>query len=220
MCFKISDRLALISPVKYINLLLFNVLILFLSASTANAQTAMSGKMIVVDSLSHNMLLSDSTIHLRSDSLGLTSGTSTLFAQPINNRAWYRPSYKMELSFRPYERTIGAFNADSTFKLSQSFKSFRLEEIAAYSSVLPQEITWDEYKRPVLIISSIAANWLSFHLKRKADIFYNQYQQSSSLTRMDHYYEKAARYDRYSTIMLGVSLSTLTIYIYDLVFTE
>lgn len=65
-----------------------------------------------------------------------------------------------------------------------------------------------------LILSAIAANWLSFYLKRQADDYYKDYRSASNLSKINNFYDKSRKFDTYSNIMLGVSAAALSSYIY------
>ncbi len=65
-----------------------------------------------------------------------------------------------------------------------------------------------------LILSALAANWLSFYLKRQADDYYKDYRRASSLAKLNNYYTKTRDFDVYSNIMLGISAAALSSYIY------
>lgn len=65
-----------------------------------------------------------------------------------------------------------------------------------------------------LIVSAIAANWLAFYFKRLADDNYSKYQSASSISTIKTYYDRAGRFDDFSSIMLGISAAALSGYIY------
>jgi hypothetical protein len=65
-----------------------------------------------------------------------------------------------------------------------------------------------------LILSALAANWLSFYLKRQADDYYKDYRRASSLAKLNNYYTKTRDFDVYSNIMLGISAAALSSYVY------
>jgi len=68
--------------------------------------------------------------------------------------------------------------------------------------------------KPGLIGGAIVFNWLSFYLKRRADKFYTRYQRTSSINRMNSYYDQSNRYDRFSDAALVLSVSCLSVFLY------
>ena len=70
------------------------------------------------------------------------------------------------------------------------------------------------YMKHGLLVGSIASNWLSFYLKRQADIYYDKYKRSNNLSKLNYYYDKTSRYDAYATTMIVVSGVTLVSYLY------
>lgn len=68
-----------------------------------------------------------------------------------------------------------------------------------------------------LAATAVVSNWLSFYMKRRADDYYRKYQCSSSLDRINYYYDRTERYDRYASILLGVSTAATTTYLYILI---
>ena len=70
--------------------------------------------------------------------------------------------------------------------------------------------------KPGLIFSTIAFNWTSFYLNRQADDFYKNYQRTSDISRMNHYYKKAALYDDLAAAVLGLAATSLSAFLYVL----
>ena len=68
--------------------------------------------------------------------------------------------------------------------------------------------------KSVLILSAVAANWMSFYLKRQADNYYDRYKGASSLKKLNNYYDKTQQFDTLSGVMLGVSAAALSGFIY------
>ena len=119
--------------------------------------------------------------------------------------------------------SMNVFSGDTTvFKLKQAEY---LEEQKILSSTITKPILYSEkdyipkYEnknsiKTTLIISAVTANWISFYLKRRADSYYENYQSSSNLKKINHYYDQTKLYDNLSGIMLGVSVAALSTYIY------
>lgn len=70
------------------------------------------------------------------------------------------------------------------------------------------------YLKPGLVVTAITTNWLSFYLKRKADDYYDKYQSSSEVSRINHYYDKTEQFDMYSSVLLGVSTAATASFLY------
>ncbi len=68
------------------------------------------------------------------------------------------------------------------------------------------------YLKPGLAALAIATNWASFYLKRKADDYYRRYHATSNLSKINEYYRQTQKFDRYSEIMLGISITGFTAY--------
>ncbi len=68
------------------------------------------------------------------------------------------------------------------------------------------------YLKPGLAALAIATNWASFYLKRKADDYYQRYHATSNLSKINEYYKQTQKFDRYSEIMLGISITGFTAY--------
>lgn len=72
-------------------------------------------------------------------------------------------------------------------------------------------------RKPALIITAVAANWLSFYLKRRADTYYDRYRKASSLSDMRRYYKASSDFDRYSVATLSLSAAAMSIFLYLLI---
>lgn len=76
------------------------------------------------------------------------------------------------------------------------------------------------YLKPGLVVTAISANWLSFYLKRQADDYYDRYQTSSDISRINRYYDKTQQYDTISNVLLGVSTAATVSFLYLLLTDE
>ena len=161
----------------------------------------------------------DDSLYSVSDSalIGLSPGEHVLKIAPVNAKNWYFTvqSYPIKI----YENDTVTVNISHiTFQLlkQESITHKHIPQIkkdiypkARYSFV-------NRVVRPGLIVTAIAANWASFYTKRKADEFYRKYQQTSELGKMNYYYDKTAEYDRYASVLLGVSAAALSTYLFFL----
>ncbi len=71
--------------------------------------------------------------------------------------------------------------------------------------------------REGLILSSFLSSWGAFMFKKKADQNYNRYLSSSFPPLTQQYYDEAQKFDRYSEIAIGVSITALSIYMIILI---
>lgn len=68
--------------------------------------------------------------------------------------------------------------------------------------------------KPGLAALAVLSNWTSFYLKRKADDSYRDYQRSSDLHKINYYYRRTRTFDTLSNVMLGISVSAVTTFLY------
>ncbi len=71
--------------------------------------------------------------------------------------------------------------------------------------------------KPGLAAVTVASNWASFYLKRRADDFYRTYQKTSDLKKIDAYYHKTRVYDAVSNALLGLSTLSVSAFLYLLI---
>ncbi len=71
--------------------------------------------------------------------------------------------------------------------------------------------------REGLILASFASSRGAFMFKRKADQNYAMYLSSSNPVFMQQYYDEAQKFDRYSEIAIGISITALSIYMIILI---
>jgi len=71
--------------------------------------------------------------------------------------------------------------------------------------------------RESLILSSFLSSWGAFMFKRKADQNYARYLSSSFPPLTQQYYDEAQKFDRYSEIAIGISITALSIYMIILI---
>jgi len=71
--------------------------------------------------------------------------------------------------------------------------------------------------KPGLAALAVLSNWTSFYLKRKADDYYRDYRHSSDIRKLNDYYSKTQTFDTLSNIMLGVSVASVTSFLYLLI---
>ncbi len=71
--------------------------------------------------------------------------------------------------------------------------------------------------KPGLAALAVISNWTSFYLKRKADDYYRDYRHSSDIRKLNDYYSKTQTFDTLSNVMLGVSVASVTTFLYLLI---
>ncbi len=139
-------------------------------------------------------------------------------AQPQINYTWPSIFLSDTLNFSTHDTVFYLLDK----RLSKgNDKSIRIaEESEIISNQMPDIKTYGSdnknYKwiKNSLIISAVVTNWLSFYMKNRADDSYEKYKSASSLDKIDKYYKRTTLYDNYSNVLLGVSLATLSGYIY------
>ncbi|MCD6374890.1 MAG: hypothetical protein J7L94_05145 [Caldisericaceae bacterium] len=70
------------------------------------------------------------------------------------------------------------------------------------------------YLKPGLATLALLSNWGSFYLKRVADDYYERYQHTSNLRQINYYYHKTQQFDQWSNVLLGVSVISISVYLY------
>lgn len=65
-----------------------------------------------------------------------------------------------------------------------------------------------------LLALSVASHWASFYFKNLADSNYENYRQSADPVRIEYYWDRTKKFDRYSEISLAVSYASLAGLIY------
>jgi hypothetical protein len=204
-----------------LRLYFFLLLLLGLSNNAAAQVEKESGYLFLPDKETWQIQIDDSLINENSfEYLPLPPGKHTLKASPINNKNWSITSQMHQFDIQAAE-TLRIDLKLQKYKLSQihdlNKTSIPVNIQNQYSNKKPS--IFKKSLKPGLITAAIAANWTSFYLKRRADDYYDKYNATSSISRMNHYYDKSVEFDVYSSIMLGVSVTALSTYIY-LLFTE
>ena len=70
------------------------------------------------------------------------------------------------------------------------------------------------YLKPGLATLALLSNWGSFYFKRVADDHYKKYHATSSLPKMNYYYNKTLQFDHISNVFLAVSVVSISVYLY------
>ena len=162
----------------------------------------------------------DDSCTIPSDSiLTLPVGTHALIARPRWDYNWPGTSVRDSLQISAGDTL--------TFKLRRTAPGMQPPKIG-YTPPL-QNVRSQFFKRNQprysknlkrgILIGAIAANWIGFYLKRRADRYYSRYQSANSLSQIRQNYRRSQQFDNISSAFLGLSVSALGTYIY-LIFTE
>jgi len=174
------------------------------------------GFLALPDSGQWQIQIGDSIIYeFNNQIIQLPEGKHSLLIQPINDKNWLTNVQSKDIYIQPAETLAVQLNTrifDKSF-LQKSIHT-NLSTKVDFPEYQGNRSIMKKYARPGLIFTAVAANWASFYLKRKADDYYDIYSRSSSLSKIDKYYDRAASFDVYSSIMLGVSATALTTYLY------
>ncbi len=162
----------------------------------------------------------DDSCSIRSDSvLTLPAGTYALIARPRWDYDWPGTTVRDSLRIHAGDTL--------TFKLRRSdgrVESAKLGFTAPIKNMGPllMRQSHPRYSKNLkrgILIGAIAANWVGFYLKRRADRYYSRYQSANSLSQIRQNYHRSKQFDNISSAFLGLSVSALGTYIY-LLFTE
>lgn len=164
-----------------------------------------------------NITLNDSLTVLSDSCIALPAGKYTLAAHPVNDTHWpgilVRDSLSVSqgdtLTFHlNREKEIVKVTKPGAMPLRINTKFFRTSDQAPVFSM--------NLKRG-LLVGAIAANWLSFYLKRRADSYYSRYQSVNNLSQIRNNYHRSQQFDNLSSAFLGLSVAALGTYIYLIV---
>lgn len=68
------------------------------------------------------------------------------------------------------------------------------------------------------LVTSVLSSWAAFYLKREADKNYDKYLQAGDPDKIEKYFNRTTRLDRFSEAAAVISISTLGVYLYFLIF--
>ncbi len=145
--------------------------------------------------------------------VALPPGQHLLTAHPVNIKNWLVHAQTHHFHILPADTIV--INLGKREENPQPrFTVFKNASGIRDGSVLQKSSNLKAYLKPALIITAVASNWASFYLKRKADDYYDIYLETSSLSKLNQYYDKSADFDAYASVMLGVSVAALSGYLY------
>jgi hypothetical protein len=159
----------------------------------------------------NDSLVSNSPVNI----ITLSPGMYSLVLSPKNIKDWRVVSIRQEITIVAGDTLVPEL---SEIPLDNAvIHDFRINtETHIQSPVIfsDKNRKSNRYFRPVLILTAVTSNWAAFYLKRKADDYYSAYTKTSDLSKIQKNYDRAAQFDVYSTVMLGVSAGTLLTYMY------
>ena len=143
----------------------------------------------------------------------LPVGSYKFKARPQISYSW--PSIIIEDTIEIHQADTLLFFLSAENSIAQPSPVHTLPKITSYpENGYQPSIRKNTKLKTGLIISAIAANWLSFYFKREADDYYKSYRSASNLSKINDFYDKSRQFDTYSSIMLGISATALSGYIY------
>jgi len=154
------------------------------------------------------------TLIISEDVVKIESGVYRFKSRPQISYSWPSISVESEIKIEPGDTTYfqlaahksiaSNVNSNPTFPKTTSYKELNYHpNLSRYPKL-----------KTGLLITSIAANWLAFYLKREADNNYNKYGQASSNSDINKFYDRASNFDNASSVALTISAMALTGYIY------
>jgi hypothetical protein len=154
------------------------------------------------------------SLSIQTDTItSLPTGSYTFKARPQISYNW--PAVLIEETIEIHQGDTLNYYLSAEKSNAPSFSAQTLPKTTTYSETgFQPSIRKHTSLKTGLIISVIAANWLSFYLKREADDYFRDYKSASNLSKINNFYDKSKQFDRYSNIMLGISTVALSSYIY------
>jgi len=154
------------------------------------------------------------TLITSNDVLKINNGTYTFSARPQISYSWPAIYIEGEISISVNDTTHYTLTKDKS-EADNIALNTSLPKTTSYKGLdyQPQSYQYPKLKTG-LLITSVAANWLAFYLKRQADNNYRKYGRASSISELNKYYDLAGDFDTASTAMLSVSAAALAGYIY------
>ena len=145
--------------------------------------------------------------------VSLTPGKYVLKARPQISYNW--PSIYVEDEFTISEHDTVTYFLEKNISLNENIVSQQqLPTTPNTNNIIVQNIREKSYLKDGILMGAVAANWLSFYIKRVADSYYKDYKKASSLSGLKKNKNKYQDFDLYSQITLGLSSALLTGYIY------
>jgi len=203
-----------------IKIVLFAVLLILLGlTSQLSAQKKSTQcRLNLPDSSAWQLQVDDSSFVVKNRfSVPMPCGRHYMRLFRLNDRNWQRFIFADSVTFSDTDSTLFQLGIGQFSFMPHPFPVARFSLSQPESNKERWSFTWlfkKEHRKPALIVTAVAANWLSFYLKRRADDYYIHYRKSSNLSDMRRYYATSAVYDRYSAVALGISTAALSAFFY------
>jgi hypothetical protein len=154
------------------------------------------------------------TLITSNEVLKINSGTYAFSARPQISYSWPAVYNEGKISVSTNDTTHFTLSKDKSVADNVALNT-SLPKTTSYKDLdyHPQSYQYPKLKTG-LLITSVAANWLAFYLKRQADNNYRKYGRASSISELNKYYDLAGDFDTASTVMLSISATALAGYIY------
>jgi len=164
-----------------------------------------------------NVSLSDTSAFASDTCLALPPGRYYIAARPQWDNSW--PGIILQDSL-----TVAAGDT-IIFALRRTKKYLKPPDIG---NTMPLHMTrpllmtgtgarFSKNTKRIVLVGAIAANWIGFFLKRRADNYYSKYQSSNTLSEIDKNFHRSRQFDNLSSALLGISLAAFGTYIYMIV---
>jgi len=145
----------------------------------------------------------------------IETGIYNIKARPQISYSWPAINIESEVTVESGDTTYFRLTTDKSSVIKNINISTELPKTTSYQNLdyQPSSPAYPKIKTG-LLITSIAANWLAFYLKREADRSYVKYNRASAISDINKFYDLAGDFDNASSIMLGISAAALSGYIY------
>ena len=144
----------------------------------------------------------------------IESGDYILKARPQISYSWPAIKIEDEIIIEAGDTTYFQLSVDKSITNNVNINS-DLPKTTSYTNMNyhPNSSRYPKLKTG-LLITSVAASWLAFYLKRQADKNYAKYGRASSGSDINKFYDLAGNFDNASTVAITISAVVLTSYIY------
>ncbi len=194
--------------------LLFAGILLFYWTSLLRAQQRPIGYLSLPNSgmvvISKRNVLFNSKKQPSQSVLALPAGNQRLKLIFLNDRLWNNWAIDTTVTIRATD-TLFLKSFRPRFKPDLHFTSVSLARHGRHNPQLKHLL------KPGLAALTVLSNWASFYLKRRADDYYRDYRSSSDLNKIRDYYNRTQTFDTVSNAMLGISVASLSAFLYLLI---
>ena len=197
----------------------FYIFVFFAALLWGQDSTRM-GVLSLPDSSNWSIQINDSLmIRSGTETIHLPQGQYQILIAPLNQKRWPLNALYHEIEIQPADTLYINLNGHTFSRdLLQDQGKVPLSGIKEIPAITTYRTSspLKKYIQPGTLVLAVVSNWTSFYLKRRADDYYDNYRQTTNLSKINHYYNQAANYDQYAVVMLGVSATALATYFYFL----